>query len=224
MLRSLSVLGVAALFLGHVACGSEVTDFASSGSGSGGSGGDPGMVVATVTSTAVTTAVTSSSSSSSTTGGGSTCDQACDKLANECGFGNVCSQIPALDCADPASDCPAACVLDADCAAIASILGSMPDPKLAGCVQGCQGGTSGAGGGGQGGSGQGDCQSCAFSNCGNEVKACQSEPKCLEFLQCAQGCNGDPMCMADCAMKNDSDATKAIVSCVQAKCASECGI
>lgn len=222
MLRSLSALGVAALILGHVACGSEVTDFPSSGSGSGGSGsggsgGAPDMVVATVTSTAVTTVV----SSSSTSGGGSTCDQACAKLANECGFGDICSQIPQLDCADPTSDCPAACVLDADCAAIASILGSMPDPKLAACVQGCQGG--GSGGGGQGGGAPvGNCKDCIGASCNAELQACLGDSACQAFLMCAQPCGGIGMCTDDCLKKNPSDLGKGFVDCLSSKCAMEC--
>ncbi|MSP26037.1 MAG: hypothetical protein EXR75_12930 [Myxococcales bacterium] len=226
MLRSLSHsslarCGFAPLFVGLLACGSEVTNIASTGAG--GSGGGTGGAASNGTETVSTVATVSTVStvSSSSTGGGSTCDQACAKIANECGFGDVCSQIPVLNCADPMSECPGACVLEASCIAIASLAGGMPDPKLVGCVQACQGG--GQGGSGQGGGPPGNCQNCVSQNCGAEFQKCQGDKACGAFLQCAQGCKGDQKCVADCGTKNPSDATKALLTCASTKCAMECG-
>lgn len=113
--------------------------------GAGGAGGasDASAAMAATASSAATggaaASVGTSVASSGTSGGGATlCDQACEKIEVTCGLGPVCRISDVLDCADPmASDCPSQCVLDAGCAAIASLAGPNPDPALALCIASC---------------------------------------------------------------------------------------
>lgn len=137
------------------------------------------------------------------------CEQACDKIANECGFGNVCSQIPFLNCADMASDCYGNCILQADCSALPSLLTSNPDPKLAGCISACMGSN-------------GSCQQCVVGQCSSEIQACQNSNGCQGFAACAFNCNNSESCLDDCASKNPSTETTALLACTKSKCASEC--
>ena len=156
-------------------------------------------------------------------GMGNMCDQACDKLAVECGFGNVCDMPPVsnvLNCADPQSDCPAQCVLDASCAAIGSLPTNMPDPVLQSCVQACQGGSGGAGGG------MASCQTCLTNSCLTELAACNvAQSPCAMFIQCGANCApGDGACIKACELAHPSKETTAVIQCGTANCASECGL
>jgi len=211
-----------------VACGSDVEEdpmFGSSSTGAGGASSASSSASTGVTTTGSATASGTSSSTSSSqqssssgAGGGGPCEQACDKIANDCGFGDVCSQIQQLDCnSNPNADCYGQCILDADCAAIASLAGSNPDPDLVACASGCNGGQGGAGGGGQ------DCQGCAQSSCGQEAIACVSDSECQAWINCVQTC-ADPACVAAC------DATHIaaeplysdLKACLCTSCGTEC--
>ena len=190
------------------ACGSDVTNLPGDTTSTGATGGAGGT--ATVTATASSSSSSSSASSSSSTGGmgNNPCEKACNKIEVECGFGSVCSMIPFLNCSEMSSYCYGNCILDANCAAIASLVGTSPDPTLASCISSCMGGGS-------------SCQQCVLTNCSTEVQACQGNATCQGFLGCATSC-GDQNCIDDCASKNDSAETQKLVACGVSNCSSEC--
>lgn len=148
-----------------IGCGSEVS------SNSGGSGGGSGAAGGTGGTTNVTQSVsaTSTQSATSTTGSGNTaCDQGCAKAAG-CGL-DACSFINP-DCASGNYECFGNCILDADCAAINSLINMQnADPTLVGCLQGCNGGQGGGGGAGGGGT-QAECAATCgeLYDCGLEM-------------------------------------------------------
>ena len=229
---------VASAFL---ACGSDVDDVpigpsssSSSGTGaagaSGGAGGastSTGGPTSSVASTAASTAASSTSGNGGSGGVGTPCEEGCEKINTECGFGDLCSMIPQLDCGSaPGADCFGQCVLDADCDAIGSLIGNNPDPALIGCLTACQGGGQGGagGGGGQGAGGGpgGDCLDCGTMACTNEGIACFQDNACGAWLQCLQGCN-DAACVADCdANSPGGPASDAVKECACQACNMEC--
>ena len=226
---------VASAFL---ACGSDADNVPiGSSSSTGGAGAASSSSSSSSSSTSGPTSSSSSSSSSSSGNGGSggvgtPCEEACEKISDDCGFGDVCDMIPQLDCdTAPGADCFGQCVLDADCAAIISLGSGNPDPALLGCVTACQGGQGGAGGGGQGGAGGAgvgggsaqDCVDCGQGACISEGLACLQDPMCGDWLDCIQACTDAP-CVAACDQNfpggMDSDAVK---DCLCTNCAAECG-
>lgn len=206
------------MVLAFAACGSDVVETSTQSTSSSGVGGSGGASVSSSSSN-------SSVSSSSGAGGtdpGNVCDQACEKLAVECATGLSCD-IPQvsdiLDCADPASECPGQCVLDADCSELPSVNnGFMFGANLQACVQLCQGGGGGA---------MPDCQGCLVGNCLNELMACGADmaSPCAAFLNCAAACPaGDGVCYDGCAQGNPSPETTAVVNCATANCTNDCGL
>ena len=187
-----------------VACGSDVTQIPNNAAGGS-------SAQSTASSTQGSASVTASSSSS----GGGLCDQACAKLEDQCGYGEICQQIPFLDCNDPESECPAQCVLDAECQAIISYVSGTPDPEFAGCIDECLGEG--------GGSGQ-SCPICVATNCQAEVQACQSNPQCQPLIGCVLGCE-DEQCIKQCAAEYPTAETDAIFACgcEPDNCAAACG-
>lgn len=206
LLGSLGLTATAAL----VACGDTVITPA----GTGGQGGAGGAQTTTVATTTTTTATTTTTTTSTSTGPMTLCDQACQH-ASDCGV-DVCS-FAMIDCANPQTDCPAQCLLDANCLQILSLLTQNPDPALIGCITGCQGG---AGGGGPGGS----CQGCAFQSCGMVLQSCGT-PECQAWQQCAQGCS-DPQCFADCNAQNPGASTYYgdVYDCLCTSCETDCAM
>jgi hypothetical protein len=74
--------------------------------------------------------------------GCSPCEAACHMIEHDCGFAIPCDQMPGgmLDCENnqPQADCIGECMINSDCAAIASLATANPDPTLAACIQACQ--------------------------------------------------------------------------------------
>ena len=190
------------------ACGDDVetksnTDPTTSSGGSGGSGG------------AVTSSTASSSSSSGAGGFANICDEACNHVEVDCGFGaGLCAlaasqlMIDLVGCTDMVATCSADCVVDADCSALLTLAGDNPDPELLGCVSGCQGDA---------------CLACVFGSCGPEIQACNNVTTCQAFVQCFQACTeGDTTCYNGCATTNPSAETTALLACANTNCGSEC--
>jgi hypothetical protein len=218
------------------ACGGGVT-FAAGGQGATGAGGDPaggngngGQVqggaggvggagagtIGGAGGTVIGGAGGAGGAGAGTTGGaggamGNLCEQACAK-ADGCGL--PACQFGGIDCGSVGSeyDCFSNCILGADCDAINSLATQSPDPALAGCLQGCQGGGGGAGGGGMGGGGMGgagggsqmDCGACLQQNdC--LPQGCLNSQVCQGWALCAYNC-ADPQCYADCNTQHPNAA------------------
>lgn len=208
-----------------LACGSDVVDQTPTGAGGStsastsvsGTGGESSSSSATASTTTTTTTTAATTSTSS---GGNTCDQACAKLDTECGFGDVCALAgDFLDCANPQSECPSQCILDADCTQLATIFDPQNiDPEFGACVGACSG--MGAGGGGGGG----NCTVCLLQNCSGDVQACQGDAECQAWLGCAQGCNNDGACISACAASypNAAPLYLPIYDCACQSCPSDC--
>lgn len=213
-------LGASASFL---ACGSDVVADNPGGAGGASSATSTSANAGGGTSasaTAATTTTTTTAATTSTSSGGNTCDQACDKLDSECGFGDVCALIgDYLDCANPTSDCPSQCILDADCGQLATIFDPQNiDPALGACLGACGG--QGTGGGGQGG----NCSLCLIQSCSGEVQACNGDAECQAWLGCAQGCNNDGACINACSVSfpNAAPFYTPIYDCACQGCTNEC--
>lgn len=222
-----------------LACGSDVEEVpfessSSSSSGAGAAGSTSTAAGGSSTSTSgpsASSVAASTAASTSGTGGtggvGTPCEEACEKVEGRCGFPGVCGQF--VDCGMAGADCFGQCVLDADCDAIASLVGANPDPTLLACVTGCQqGGQGGAGGGGVGGGGvgggpAGDCIQCGQSACLGDALACIQNPQCSDWIQCVQACNGDPACSAVCEQSNPGGpASDDLKECACMNCSAEC--
>ncbi|WP_434043725.1 MULTISPECIES: hypothetical protein [Sorangium] len=204
------------------ACSGETTENPGGGGGSGGDGGagtTSSTTAATTTTSAATTAAATTSSGAGGDGGGpgsdTVCVQACEK-AEECTV-PVCNTIT-FDCADPAAECSAQCVLDASCEQIQSISSDAVDPELAGCLSACQG-TEG------GGSGV-ECLSCAGQN--GCLSACARDGSCLLWLGCARTCmesDPQPECFSDCNAQypGAAEMAEAVYACACTDCSESCG-
>ncbi|WP_437621508.1 hypothetical protein [Sorangium sp. So ce1151] len=203
------------------ACSGETTENPGGGGGSGGDGG-AGTMSSTTTATTTSAAATSAATTSSGAGGdggsagnGTVCDQACDK-AEECTV-PVCNTLT-FDCADPAAECSAQCVLDASCGQIQSLSSDAVDPELAGCLSECQG-TEG------GGSGV-ECLSCAGQN--GCLTACALNNTCRPWLDCARACmesDPQPQCFSDCNARypGAAEMAEAVYACACTDCSQSCG-
>lgn len=207
------------------ACSGETTENPGGGGGSGGDGGAGTTSSSTASSTtgssttSTTTAATTTSSGAGGDGGsagnGTVCEQACDK-AEECTV-PVCN-ILTFDCADPAAECSAQCVLDASCEQIQSLSSNAVDPELAGCLSECQG-TEG------GGSGV-ECLSCATRN--GCMTACAFDATCRAWLECAQTCmesDPQPECFSNCNADHPGaeEMAGAVYDCACTDCSESCG-
>jgi hypothetical protein len=221
------VLSVLMVGLGFMACSDDVNTSSSSGSasGAGGAGGETGSAQSSTVASSVASSSASASASSTSggQGGGSLCDQACGHL-EECLGLDVCPFIM-VDCdtVGMGFDCPGQCILDADCAQLATLLNlqtdpTKVDPKLLACYNACQGGAGGAGGGGTG-----DCNTCVGGNCLAPVGACNNDQECQDWLQCVQGCQDGPCSDAcDVMYANAKPIFEPVYECVCNSCAEDC--
>ncbi|MBI4704471.1 MAG: hypothetical protein HY744_25490 [Deltaproteobacteria bacterium] len=147
----------------------------------------------------------------------STCEQACCKVEKECKLPVSCKTI-GIDCKDPTMDCPSGCLLDADCQSIIKLGLQQPtDPKLTGCLAGCQTGT--------GGSGSSPCVQCGAGQCTQEMFACYSDKKpggCAAFFSCIKDMQcSDQGCVQGCLTENPGGQT--VIDCFCLKCGPDCG-
>jgi hypothetical protein len=191
--------------LGVWACGSDAADHRSAREGSSSAAGGAG------------TGSSSAGQGGRASAGGAEpsytnlCEQACAKLDRECGLGDLCAQLPFLSCDMPTSECPAQCVLDADCATIYTLGDTATaDPTLMGCLTTCDGD---------------QCQGCVLSSCPDEATACNTDMACTQYLSCLSSCTPcDVNCFDACAAAHDSPITAALVTCAHQKCSTECGL
>ncbi len=70
------------------------------------------------------------------------------------------------------------------------------------CPQDCQGGGGGAG-------------ECLQKNCGDELKACQGNPKCVELRKCSGGCQGNQQCLQKCSQEAGEEAVETFQGMIQ---------
>ncbi len=197
-----------------VACSNSVETADGSGGSGSGSSGDV-TVGTTASTTSSTSSTTSSTTASTTTGGGTECEMACQHLQDCTGF-DVCSQFNQLDCSNPQSDCPSACINDASCAEILALAQNQPSPTLQACIGACQGG-------GTGGGMQGSCSDCAQNSCTAQIGACFQDNACQAWLNCAGMCS-DAACYATCDTNNPNAgaARQAVVDCACTDCNAAC--
>ena len=67
------------------------------------------------------------------------------------------------------------------------------------------------------------CGTCA-AFCTSELMACQPEPTCADFAQCAFGSCTDGVCIETCASTYPSAETDTLLDCLTALCGPECGL
>ena len=166
------------------ACGSDVE----SSGGAGGAGGAGDEVVSTTSQTVV--------SVSSSGGFVNTCEEACDKL-DSCGATGYCDQLPFLDCDEPESECPAQCVLDAECAQLFAYVQGV-DNEFKACIDECDV--------------EETCSLCTATNCTAEVQACANNPSCAPLINCVLACTDD-IWVAECANRYPSPETDLLAAC-----------
>ena len=222
----LLVLGMSILVAAFAyGCGDDVSETSGSsndgGGGSGGMGGAPASTGANPT----TGGAGGVGGAGGSTGPGdpcpgpfdNTCDEACCGVEVACGFMGACGiagSVLGIDldqCADMRATCSAACLIQADCGAIASLAGNMPDQALSDCLGQCSG----------------PCIGCAQASCGVEATACLNDQTqvCPGFVSCAANCpDGDGACVTACAAANDNQLTQDLVACVTTACPMECGL
>ncbi|WP_437991146.1 hypothetical protein [Sorangium sp. So ce145] len=197
------------------ACSGETTENpgGDGGSGASGSAGTTSSTTGASTtgaSTSSTTAATSSGAGGD--GGGATvCEQACDK-ADECGL-PVCDALP-FDCADPAAECSAQCVVGATCEQLESLEEGPADQELTDCLNECQGS--------EGGSAVA-CLSCANQN--GCMDACSDDISCQLWLLCALGCmrnDPQPQCFSGCNADYVGTPTEEMIDAVYACTCTDC--
>ncbi len=172
-------------------------------------------------------------SASSSTGGPNACVNACDK-SSMCGL-DFCGQFN-INCMNPLPQqvqCPLTCIANASCSDIQKLAQQNFATPLGFCILGCQGmgpGSSSVGPGpGSSGSGPmpGGCQQCTFQQCGSAIVACNSKQgpgSCSQWLQCAQGCGSDSMCLFGCDSQfpNAEPQYDAVYQCLCDKCDASC--
>jgi hypothetical protein len=195
---------------------------ASSSVGVGGAGpGSSSVASSSVASTGV--------ASSSATGVIDSCNTACDK-AQTCGldfcgqFGINCGNVP------PQSQCGLDCISNGSCGDIAKLAMQNFATPLGACFLGCQGmGPGAAASVGSTGSGPPPmaCQQCTFQSCGGPIFQCNAKKgpgSCSKWLQCAQGCGQDSMCLFGCDAQfpNAAPEYDAVYSCLCNSCDAQC--
>ena len=195
--------------------GSASTGFTSSSTGFGGS--------------SASVAVASSVAASSSTGVVDSCNNACDK-AQMCGL-DFCGQF-GINCANPPmqAQCGLDCISNGSCGDIAKLAMQNFATPLGACLLGCQGVGPGSGGAvGSTGSGPPPmaCQQCSLQQCGGPIFQCNAKKgpgSCSHWLQCAQGCGQDSMCLFGCDAQFPNAATeyKAVYSCLCNSCDAQC--
>jgi hypothetical protein len=142
------------------------------------------------------------------------CEEACHHVDVDCQFMQACALAGSLlgvdlvACDTRDAECIAGCLVDADCAALGSLITQTPDPDLMACIGTCQ-----------------PCFTCAATMCMVEIQACQNDAACQAFTMCVQSCPmGDPQCFQDCGTNNPSQATSDLAACVGLNCSAECGL
>jgi hypothetical protein len=103
---------------------------------------------------------------------------------------------------------------------------------LGACILGCQGmgpGSSGVSTVGSTGSGPPPmgCQQCSLQQCGGPIFQCNAKKgpgSCSHWLQCAQACGQDSMCLFGCDMQfpNAAPQYDAVYSCLCSSCDASC--
>jgi hypothetical protein len=90
-------------------------------------------------------------------------------------------------------------------------------------------GSSGAGPGSTTGSGPmpGGCQQCTLQQCGSAILSCNAKKgpgSCSQWLQCAQGCGTNSMCLFGCDSQfpNAEPQYDAVYQCLCDKCDASC--
>jgi hypothetical protein len=186
------------------------------------------------------TSVTTVGPSSSSGGPTSACENACDK-STSCGL-DLCGQLN-INCSAPLPGqvaCPLNCVANASCGDIQKLAMQNFATPLGFCILGCQGGMGpgsssvgpGSSGVGPGSSSSGIppvavCQQCTIQQCGNAVFACNAKKgpgSCSQWLQCAQSCGTDSMCLFGCDSQfpNAKPQYDAVYQCLCDKCDASC--
>jgi hypothetical protein len=173
----------------------------------------------------------SSVAASSSTGVVNACDDACNK-ASMCGL-DFCGQF-GINCANPPmqAQCPLSCIATASCGDIAKLAMQNFATPLGACILGCQGmGQGGVGAGGVGSTGSGpppqSCQQCTLQQCGAPIFQCNAKKgngSCSQWLQCAQNCGGDSMCLFGCdnQFPNAENDFGKVYECLCNKCDASC--
>lgn len=185
---------------------------------SSGVGPGPSSVAAT------TSAVSSSVAASSSTGVVNACDDACNK-ATMCGL-DFCSQF-GINCANPPmqAQCPLNCIANGSCGDIAKLAMQNFATPLGACILGCQG-MGGVGSTGSGPPPQ-SCTQCTLQQCGGPIFQCNAKKgagSCSQWLQCAQNCGQDSMCLFGCDSQfpNAAPQYDAVYSCLCNSCDASC--
>ncbi|MBU1534643.1 hypothetical protein KKF84_04945, partial [Myxococcota bacterium] len=134
------------------------------------------------------------------------CYEACYYTEVTCGYTNACAA-SGFNCTNEDSYCESACMLDASCAAIASMVGANPDPELSACINACDPANQ--------------CNVCTASSCQSEFAACSNDATCTNFLQCSQAC-ADSACVATCGTTYPTTLGADLQSCMCTNCNTEC--
>jgi hypothetical protein len=67
------------------------------------------------------------------------------------------------------------------------------------------------------------CDTCSKDACCAEERACQDSPECAALYGCLGPCDGEPTCIADCAVDHaNDDAGAALAQCHASSCMAEC--
>lgn len=174
---------------------------------------------------------TGNPSTSASTGGLNACDDACNNSLM-CGL-DFCGQFN-INCANPLPgqvQCPLTCIGNASCGDIQKLAQQNFATPLGACILGCQGMGPGAGAGpGSVGSGPPPpmaCTQCTFQQCGGPIFKCNNKKGpggCAEWLQCAQGCGQDSMCLFGCDSQfpNAAKQYNEVYSCLCNNCDAAC--
>ena len=180
-------------------------------------------------SSAVSSVASTGVAASSSTGVVDSCNNACDK-AQMCGL-DFCGQF-GINCANvpPQGQCGLDCISNGSCGDIAKLAMQNFATPLGGCLLGCQGmGPGAVASVGSTGSGPPPmaCQQCTFQQCGGPLFQCNAKKgpgSCSHWLQCAQGCNHDSMCLFGCDAQfpNAQPQYDAVYSCLCNSCDAQC--
>lgn len=66
------------------------------------------------------------------------------------------------------------------------------------------------------------CTSCAIAKCPDYVSACNSDPICNKWLECARACVCPTGCLKNCSADLASDMVKKTIDCLAMNCSAEC--
>jgi hypothetical protein len=145
-----------------------------------------------------------------------------------CGL-NFCGQF-GINCTNPPpqAECPLACIANGSCSDIAKLANQNFATPLGACIIGCQGmGPGGAQASVGSGPPPAGCQQCTLQQCGGPIFACNSKKgpgSCSQWLQCAQNCGQDSMCLFGCdgQFPNAKAQYDGVYSCLCTKCDASC--